>query len=75
MIGIGKHSSLLLDINHYGHTQFYGTATSCQFHKTFLVSFMAMGAYPESKLKAGNTKGGSITVQLTSCSTGLESAV
>jgi hypothetical protein len=30
---------------------------------------------PESCVQSGNTKRGSITVQLTSCSTGLESAV
>jgi hypothetical protein len=29
----------------------------------------------KEKVKAGNTKGGNITVQLTSCLTGLESAV
>ncbi len=29
----------------------------------------------ESKVSSGNTKGGSITVPLTSCLTGLESAV
>jgi hypothetical protein len=33
------------------------------------------GAGSEGISKAGNTKGGSITVPLTSCLTGLESAV
>jgi hypothetical protein len=37
-----------------------------------IVNYASSGV---NKLKAGNTKGGSITVPLTSCLTGLESAV
>jgi hypothetical protein len=43
-------------------------------HK-FVLTFVSKCFFFLAAVKPGNTKGGSITVQLTSCLTGLESAV
>jgi len=40
-----------------------------------LVLFLHIDDNEDLKVKAGNTKGESVTVQLTSCLTGLESAI
>jgi hypothetical protein len=45
------------------------------FILAFTQGLISCSAKTNLKVKSGNTKGGSITVPLTSCLTGLESAV
>ncbi len=65
MICTNKHSSLFFKLVNY-------TVKSFEILTTICTKFqVCLGV----NLKPGNTKGGSITVPLTSCLTGLESAV
>ncbi len=57
-------------------THLLGVVSSCRNRKNFKTTFFrVMYKICNQRIYTGNTKGGSITVLLTSCLTGLESAV